>query len=505
MFPEPIKIGVFCGFLTNSADPNIKCSEKDFAYKLLCVFDHGKLTEDEGKPKIGDQCLNHEFLIDNFKNGRYEFRLAQEWSSQNPASSSMEIIKDSDLIVGIFAKRDEGFETSLYTMLEVAAAHGHQVPILPVIEDSVPEKSLSMLKDCFSWHRKVNRQDFEDREKCEYLQRAFASAVNTALLHRKKIKTLDETEVDKLYVHLIDTLLWSQSVKIYNHSALPVCSGLDPFAQGDSFFSDFKGVLKLPWTQFPHRALYFEVEEALVTWNWVRVEQLLGDIGKKWFKPEHQIVKRIREVKEDSKKRITLHRAASVMTEAEYNILSSSTEVGDQNKCQEALARIASLIAQVWRLGQAETEKNPIEYTLTVFPTISTQSSPTTVYALRESGTKRLQRGIWGFLRGPDDEVDRFIYAQNDEAVDIWKEYVSSFFDRHGKQYNAQKMYVKEAPYLQNLFKIVGKKAAQEAFTFMQKMQMMRDKASGIVQCAPDKFLGWYKQELDEWIKSIQD
>jgi hypothetical protein len=498
MFRERIKVGVFCGFGNNPLGEGGALSEKDFAYQVLCVLDHGQLSDDEKQPSVGQERLNRHFLRTTLR-GPFEFLLPPEWYGENPWKASRSIVEESDIILAIFPKRPTAESgslsspTSLYVMLEVALAHGSNKPIMPIVEDGVEPKTLSAIQEFVSWRRDIARDRIQEPLISKSLCDEFRASVEEMLVETKNLQTLGLEDVDRLYLHLTETLIASKFLRIYNHSALPIGSGMDPFNAGTTSFCDYSGVLSEPWHVVPHRALYFEVEEALSNGDWDRVNGLLVT-EKRFFDSRDLIVSRI----EDAQKlchRIKLQRVASVVCAAEYEALADSTARSHQRL--QSLARITSIVAQLWRQRRAAEEVAPT-YTLKVFPTISTQSAPTTLYAeLR--GDRKSERGIWGFLRGPGERADSFIYAQNHEVVMMWREYVDRYFGDMSDRHGVRQVHANGTTNLHSLFDIIGARAAGDVMRFFPELKLQKDDPQVSNACVTEDAIAWYENELKFW------
>lgn len=491
MFRRPIKIGVFCGFGLAKLD-NKKLSERDFAYRILCALDSGSLKLEQAKPKAGDKCLCSGSPIPGLSEQEYKFTVIPEWSPDDPNQRSINLIEESDVILAIFPRRKKAqYETSVYTMLETATAHGRKQTVLPIVEAPIKDKILSMLANRFSWPDSITRENLENSDIAERLKNEFDKQISDAKFTSEKLKVYSK-HIEDAYKFLIETLVQCTRFRIYNHSALPLGSRMDPFKLGQSKFTDYQGVFPQKWSRYPYRAMYFELEEALCTGHWERVDMLLNVGTENKYPKSCPVVEAILNAK-DSNKRINLDRTASVISGNEY----VERKLNNGKKMPlEPIARIISIVAQLWRL-QNHSQNG---YQLTIFPAVANHSTPTTLYADLESASEnKLMRGMWGFLRGPAEDEDWFVIAQNDDVIKAWQHQVDRYFGDDAGKYEAVLAHSEGESNLSLLFKIIGKEAAKDAFDFAKTLKMSRKSQSSEV-CMNNQVIKWYEDNLNNWL-----
>ncbi|TET08704.1 MAG: hypothetical protein E3J86_10155 [Candidatus Thorarchaeota archaeon] len=138
MLTKP-RVAVFCGFGDESdLRPKDKgVSEKDLAYRILCVCDHGHLGYGEKGKGIGNKKLNPGTKpLLGFDN--YDFYVLNQWKSAPIAQEDLKLIEECDCVLAIFPERDDPsvkFKSSLYTLAEACAAYGAGKPVFVVAED----------------------------------------------------------------------------------------------------------------------------------------------------------------------------------------------------------------------------------------------------------------------------------------------------------------------------------------------------------------------------------
>jgi hypothetical protein len=234
--------------------------------------------------------------------------------------------------------------------------------------------------------------------------------------------------VDEFYRDHLIRLLWQwHDIRIYNHSVLPLSSSFDPAGRqpaSGSVWEDFNGV-QAHYARQPHRALYFELEEAILTGSNSRLRRLITALGGTAFNQGllHEVANRAKLRK--LRKSFSLARYASLIPSEVYGILSA------ENK-KRALARNLSVLLQMFRIQRANQRGLRVEYELYGFRTFYPYSMPTTVYAeqkRQENGDNKKCASVWGFLRSagsldPNERDDDFIVARNRDCVRVWERHL---------------------------------------------------------------------------------
>jgi len=362
------------------------------------------------------------------------------------------------------------------------------------------QHDLHFIGELTRWFSGVTRQDIGEADLAQRFCREFRINWQETRFTRRHLKVLKGKEVDKLYEELTYTLLESNSFHIYNHSSLPLCSQMDPFARAKPWYSDFCGLLDT-WKQVKNRALYFETEEALITGSWARVNRLVNEMGKSDFKGQPiigEIKKTRRKAALGTERLLTLYRAASIVSGAEYE---HAKKIHNIIVKRRILARYASIVAQLYRLRG----RSKHHYTLNLFPTVATQSVPTTLYAgIGDGDEDEHLRGIWGFLRTPGGRRnspfrDRFIVADNHAIVDVWKEHVDEYLGENKVQRGVKTVFANDEAYLDVLFDIIGYQAGRDLLSFLKELKLSYKSGKIVEDCAGQAALKWYARELERW------
>lgn len=431
---DDLRVAVFCGFhgLDDSTNGG---SEKDFAFRLLEIFATGQLQAAHLTDGIGSAITSVSPLFG-------QFYLSRQLEDGGPIQAAKLLVESCDFGIVILPYRPTGHKqsalkdgTSIYALMEYAYACGAGLPVLLVAEHPLGPESLGFAGELHRWPSHLDRKSIKKKEQWNILQQDFQNAVNKFRLRKSIATGFPKCRVDEFYRdHLIPLVMDWHEVRIYNHSVLPLSSSFNPpaLAESANFLEDFNGVQKYHLNQ-PHRMLYFELEEALLTSSLARILHMVSLLPENTFTP--QLIERIRRrfTSDSLKEAFSIRRFASLIPDEAYQIL---TDVEDQTR---ATMRDFSLLLQLYRLHQWQCDNLRVNYRLFGFRTYYPYSMPTTVYAERElvNGKAEKTAGIWGFLRSggsldPGKDDDAFIIGRNCKAVEVWERHLREVEPKDG-------------------------------------------------------------------------
>jgi hypothetical protein len=238
---EP-EIGVFCGFGTEVWEADNGISEKDFAYRVVCICANGELTEIQEQPGQGNANLNYGSEVRGLSsatkadnNTNYIFHAVVEFGDQGVFQADSALIARSDIILIILPLRANAenlsklaklistvcslisnrtplnfkkHNTSLYTLFEAACSLVSNKPVFPVVEDGVNLSEVPFLQSQLRFRRAITRHNI--KEYANGIKQAFDDFLREGIATRKTVEVKDpdkDVELDELYRILLYTLL----------------------------------------------------------------------------------------------------------------------------------------------------------------------------------------------------------------------------------------------------------------------------------------------------------
>lgn len=428
---DPIQVAVFCGFRGQKVDPTSRSpetSEKDFVYMLLEIFATGRLRPKSSKPGAGESITSE---------GPHHgmFHLIREFGEGSPVRASAKLIQESDVAMVILPRRQlrgeeqEDFDTSVYALMEYAFACGTGIPVLMIAEEGIDATRLGFATELHRWWSDIDREAIKEPQRWPNLYRDFRSVVQDFLLRKPFTVGLPDYRTDAFYREkLIPLVLNWHEVSIYNHSILPLSSSFCPAGESINSESDWVTFNKVQEHHLvqPHRGLYFEVEETLLTGSRTRLDSFIEAVPSDTF--DSHCLDRINERVQlkPPVSQFNLIRFASLVPYDAYTAFPS------ENDRRKSLARNLSVLLQAFRLNRWQAERNRINYQLFGIKTYYPYSMPTTIYAERErlNGKANKIAGVWGFLRSSGSETrdgdDAFIIGQNSDSVKVWRKHIDA-------------------------------------------------------------------------------
>jgi hypothetical protein len=446
---------VFCGFRGvkgSSGGRRAATSEKDFVYMLLEIFATGKLRKRSTEPGAGEDITSNSPVFSIFE-------MVRELGEGSPATEAAKLVQNCDFALVILPYRKtkgEDFDTSVYALMEYAYACGSGLPVILIAEDRVDSTHLGFATELHRWPSNIDRVSIQKQNKWESLHRDFKGLVEELRLKKPFVVGLPACKVDDFYREkLIPIILDWHEVKIYNHSILPLSSSYSP-ARGLDAWEDFGDIQKFPLHQ-PHRGLYFEVEEALLTGSRTRMDRFIKFAGRKHFHDSclTRINKRFQ--RRLGAVPFRLVRFASLIPFEAYRAFSSNEDK------KRGIARNLSILLQLFRLQQTKARGALINYDLFGFKTFYPYSMPTTIHAeqgpLNHNPSKTC--GVWGILRSsgslePGESDDAFILGRNSDCVAVWAKHIDAVNMAKGGDKPIELFVSGSGAQFDNFFRIVG-------------------------------------------------
>jgi hypothetical protein len=431
------KITVFCGFRGLIHSGEKRSTEKDFVYRLLKIFHTGSLNKTSLRKGVGENLTAGSPLF-----GKFYF--VEELGEGNPVTADKQLLDSCDFALVILPNRPAhsqtktgDFPTSNYALMEYGLVCGADMPGIVIAERGVPIDKLGFAPLLHRWPDDIDDHTIRTKVQQRKLKRFFDKILVSFYLKKPLMSGLPKYKVDEFYRdYLIRLLLQWHEIRIYNHSILPLSSSFDPANLGvtnGSPWEDFNGV-QAYYARQPHRALYFELEEAILTGSDSRLRRLVDTLGHRAFSAE--LLSEI-----DSRARLkrlqqffSLLRYASLIPSDVWRTL-------DPNNRKRAVARNLSVLLQMFRIQRAVNRRLRVRYELYGFQTAYAHSMPTTIYAehsQREKGAVKKCASVWGFLRSsasldPRERDDAFIVARNCPCVDVWERHLDEVGGKEGE------------------------------------------------------------------------
>lgn len=450
------KIAVFCGFRAKGR----KASEKDFVYRLLEIFETGKLKPSSLKSGVGRNLTARSPVFG-------KFYLVEELGEDNPVVADIQLLNICDLALVILPNRKisavsrmQDYPTSVYVLMEYGLVCGANIPGIVIAEKGVPIDKLGFAPLLHRWPDDIDNKTIRDEIQQKRLKTFFDKIVKSYYLKKPLVAGLTKYGVDEFYRnHLIPLLLQWHDVRIYNHSILPLSSSFDPAdneLEGQTAWDTFKGV-QSQYASQPHRTLYFELEEALLTGSSARIQRMVKTIGRAVYDPKLLSLLRRPQIAARSK-RFSLSRHASLVPSTLLDILSGEEKA-------RVVARNLSILLQMVRLNREYKKGKHVNYELHGFKTLYPYSMPTTVYAEYErkplGGDSKRTAGIWGFLRSDasleqPDRFDAFIIARNSGCVGVWERHLDEISRQDWGAEQRQLIYPNQPANFKAFFELVG-------------------------------------------------
>jgi hypothetical protein len=418
---EAARVAVFCGFSRKT-----NAGERDFAYRVLEALDKGTISSAPGNQHPGSELATERPLMG-------KFYLVRELGERTPVQEARSLIQTCDFAVVILPRR-RNRETSTYALMEYALACGAGLPAIVIAEQDIGTNRLGFAQELHRWLPNIDRGKLTtDTNLQKELHSCFKSILREYHLLKPFVSGWPKRNVDRFYhEHLIPLVLNWHEIGIYNHSVLPLSSSLDP-ADIDprevDAWETFHGVQPEPKAQ-PYRALYFELEEAILTGSTARLLRLVNLVGAEVYDSELSkqvcnpaFLKAIR-------RSFALTRYASVVPSDVYRIHA------DPRDKKRALARNLSILLHMYRLDKWQHSGVRVNYRLYGFKTYNPYSVPTTIFAQRtnQDGEAEKAQAVWGFLRTGEYtdrhlDDDAFIVARNMDCVRVWGKHIEEVGD----------------------------------------------------------------------------